>query len=50
MTFSPDVLNLFVTLLGQVTLNAGADDFDEVAATVSRAKKELASALAEPPN
>lgn len=44
--FSPDVVGLFNTLLSQVTLNAGADDFAEVAALVTKAKREVASALA----
>lgn len=47
MTFSPDVLDLFHTLLSQVTLNVSADDFEEMAVTVAKAKRELAAALAE---
>lgn len=44
--FSPDVIALFGQLLGQVTLNANADDFEEVAITVIKAKRELAEAQA----
>jgi hypothetical protein len=44
--FSPDVIALFGQLLGQVSLNASADDFEEVAITVAKAKRELAKAQA----
>ena len=46
--FSPDVLALFDGLLRQVTLNVGADDFEEMAVTVTKAKRELAAAFADP--
>ena len=44
---SPDVLNLLAVLLGKFSVSAGAADFDEQAAIVSKARKELLAALAE---
>lgn len=46
MTFSPEVLAFFARLLSQVTLNVGADDFEETAATAATAKREVQAALA----
>jgi len=43
---SPEVLRLLSDLLRQVTLNAAGDDFEEAAALVIKAKRELAEALA----
>lgn len=47
--FSPDVLDLFSELLGMVTLNVGADDFDEKAETVLKARRELRDATGDKP-
>lgn len=44
MTFSPSTLALFDTLIKQVQVPASAPNFDELAAQVSTAKKELAAA------
>lgn len=41
--FSPDVLDLFRRLLMNVTVSAAADDFEEVAALVVKAKRELSA-------
>ncbi len=45
--FSPEVIQLFAHLLSQVTLNVGADDFEELAVTVAKAKREIAAAVLE---
>lgn len=45
MTFSRDVLEFLDTMLGQVTLSAGFDDFEEKALVVVKAKREMAEAL-----
>ena len=44
---SPDVLNFLAMLLGQVSVAASAADFDEQAALVSKARRELLAALSE---
>lgn len=46
MTLSLDTLKLCKFLLDSQQLNAGADDFAEVAAQVVQAKKELADEIA----
>jgi hypothetical protein len=46
-TFSADTLNLFAKLIAEVTLNASADDFEEWAAIVITAKRELRAAQEE---
>ena len=46
MSFSPSTLALFKQLLDQTSLQASAPDFDELAAVISVARKELAAALA----
>lgn len=42
---SPDVVEWLLALVNSVTLNAGGDDFEEVAAIVVKAKRELAAQL-----
>jgi hypothetical protein len=42
-----ETLLILRQILGQVTLNANADDFAETARLVSTAKQELDAALAE---
>jgi hypothetical protein len=49
MTFSRSTLMMFAELLGQVQLSAAADNFDELAANVSLARRELTEALKELP-
>jgi hypothetical protein len=44
---SPETLNFLAHLLSQVQIPASAADFDEQCAIVSKARKELISALAE---
>lgn len=44
--FSPSTLELFASLLSNVQLPAASDNFDELAAAISKAKRELAAALA----
>lgn len=43
---SPETLRFLVTLVGNVTLSAGADDFADVAAMVVQTKRELGEAIA----
>lgn len=45
---SREVLVFLSRLLAQVTLSAGADDFEETAALVVKARRELAAALDDP--
>lgn len=40
---SPESIRFLSALVGQVTLSAAAPNFDELAADVSRAKRELAA-------
>jgi hypothetical protein len=45
---SRDSLELFATLLAQVTISPTADDFEEVAAKMGKARRELIAALGAP--
>lgn len=47
MTFSPSTLGLFAQLLDDVSVPAKAPNFDELAAIVGLAKRELAAATEE---
>lgn len=42
---SPEVIAWLQGLVNSVTLNVGAEDFEEVAALVTKAKRELAQAV-----
>lgn len=44
--FSRESLELFDTLLNQVTISVGASDFEDVVPQVLKARRELADALA----
>lgn len=49
MTVSDDVAVFLLNLLNNVSLNAGADDFESSALVVIKAKKELAEGLSSEP-
>lgn len=44
---SPDVLDFLAGVLSQVTVSASDADFDQRAAIISKARRELLAALAE---
>lgn len=46
---SPETLRFLKLILDNVTLNVGAPDFDEMAATTLQAKRELDEALSSLP-
>lgn len=47
--FTKPTLELFDQMLGQVSVNAGSDDFEETTRRITTAKKQLAKALGKSP-
>lgn len=44
---SKDTIQFLLNLLGQVSIKAGQDDFDQAYGLIAKAKAELKAALAE---